>query len=100
MTILEAHVSNEHWQRFEQVFNEATKELDPGIVQTFLLQSEADPTLWRIVTIWQSRQALASMRQSVVTPRGVLMFRGVGAEPMLSVFDIISPNAANDSRSN
>lgn len=70
MTMLEAHVSDGHWSDREQIFSEETKKLDPGIVQTFLLHSSADPTLWRIATIWESREALALMRQSVATPRG------------------------------
>ncbi|HZQ07853.1 MAG TPA: antibiotic biosynthesis monooxygenase [Anaerolineae bacterium] len=91
MTILETHVSSERWSELERIFGEETKQLDPGIVQTFLLHSSSDPTLWRIATVWESRKVLAAMRQSVATPRGVLMFRKVGAEPVLSVFDIVSP---------
>lgn len=91
MTILEAHVSSEQWNELERIFSEETKQLDPGIVQTFLLHSSSDPTLWRIATVWESREALAAMRQSVVKPRGVLMFHRVGTEPVLSVFDIVSP---------
>ncbi len=40
------------------------------------------------MTVWQSRQALDEMRQSNETPRGVLIFRAVQAEPVLSVFDV------------
>ena len=80
MTVLEAHVAPEKGAALEGAFNQAIKELEPGIVQTFLLHGSADPTLWRIATLWRSRQALSEMRASGVTPRGVLIFREAGAE--------------------
>lgn len=90
MTILEAHVAAEKWGTLEQVYHEETKQMDPGIVQTFLLHGSNDPTLWRIATVWRSREALAEMRQSGATPRGVLIFRATGAEPTLSIFEVVS----------
>ena len=88
MTILEAHVAPEKWAALEEAYNSGIENLDAGLVQTFLIHSIADPALWRIVTIWHSREALDKMRQSKETPRGVLMFRAAGAEPTLSVFDV------------
>lgn len=93
MTILEAHVPAENWDALEQAYGDGIKEQDPGLVQTFLLHASSDPTIWRIATVWESREALAKMRQ-MGTPRGVLMFRAAGAEPTLMVFDIVSSMAA------
>ncbi len=89
-TILEAHVTPEKAGALEQAYNEAIKQLEPGIVQTFLLHSSADPTLWQIVTVWRSREALDAMRQSGTIPRGVLIFRPADAEPTLSIFQVVS----------
>jgi hypothetical protein len=48
-----------------------------------------DPDLMlRIETLWESREALSAMR-GTGTPRGVLIFREAGAEPVLSVFDLV-----------
>jgi len=55
-----------------------------------MLRDVKDSSLWRIVTVWESRDALETMRQSGETPRGVLMFRAADAEPMLSVFDVVA----------
>ncbi len=88
MTILEAHVAPEKRAALEQAFQTSIQHLDTGIVQTFLVHDAKDPTLWRIMTVWSSREALDAMRQSGETPRGVLMFREAGAEPTLSVFNI------------
>lgn len=88
ITFLEAHVTSDRWQVLEQTYKEATLRLDRGIVETFLLQNPKDTALWRILTIWESRTALDEMRNSLETPRGVLIFRAAGAEPVLSVFDV------------
>ncbi len=88
MTILEARVDPGQWAELELAYGAATDRLDPGIVQTFLLHGLSDPAVWRIATVWQSREALETMRRSGETPRGVLMFRAAGAEPVLSVFDV------------
>ena len=94
MTILEAHVAPEQWAALQREFDGAIKQLEPGLVQTFLLHASADATLWRIATVWQSREALAAMRATGATPRGVLIFRAAGAEPSLSIWDITSHAAA------
>jgi len=88
MTVLEAHVASEKWDALSRTFAEASKNLPSQMVQTFLVQSTDDPTLWRGISIWRSRQALSEYRRSVETPGGILMFRSVGAEPTLSMFDV------------
>ncbi len=89
-TILEAHVNPDKWAALEQAYKEAILKLDRGIVETFLLHSPKDPTLWQIVTVWESRAALDEMRNSGETPRGVVIFRAAAAEPVLSIFDVAS----------
>lgn len=89
MTILEARVSQENWAALEQAYQQGAQHRDPGLVQSFLIHSPKEDELWRILTVWQSREALEAMRKSNETPRGVLMFRSAKAEPVLSIFDII-----------
>lgn len=88
ITILEAHVEAERWSDFQNGFKERTNQLPPQMLQTFLLQDTADKTLWRIVSVWKSREALEEMRNSGETPTGVIMFRSAGAEPKLSIFNV------------
>lgn len=59
-----------------------------GLVHSELLRDDRDATRWRIQTWWQTRQALEAMR-STGTPGGVLMFRAAGAEPQLSIFEVV-----------
>lgn len=91
ITILEARVAPEKAATLEEAYTQATSEqLDAGIAQTFLVRSSRDADLWRILTFWKSREALDRMRQSVETPRGVLIFRTAEAEPALAVFDVVA----------
>lgn len=55
-----------------------------------MLCASADRTRWRIETLWQSRAVLDAMRQNTSTPAGVLMFRAAGAEPTLTIFEVIA----------
>ena len=88
ITILEAHVQPARWSDFQNDFRERTKHLPPQMLQTFLLQDTSDQTLWRIVSVWKSREALNEMRNSGETPTGVLMFQSAGAEPKLSISNV------------
>lgn len=89
MTILDGRVSKENWSALEQAFQEASQVQEPGLVKSFLIHSSRETDLWRILTLWTSREALDAMRQSNETPRGVLMFRRAHTEPLLSIFDVV-----------
>jgi quinol monooxygenase YgiN len=90
ITILEASVDPQYWQKLESVFSNEVKTLDPGIVQTYLVHNKREENLWRIITIWESQAALDVMRLSGETPRGVVMFHLVDAQPQLTIYDVIA----------
>jgi quinol monooxygenase YgiN len=87
LTILEATVAPERVGDLQAAFRNAAAEVPAGFIRSLLVSSAADPTRWRIETLWTSRDALAAMRQAG-TPAGVLMFRAAGAEPSLSLYDV------------
>ena len=89
ITILEAQVNPENADRLQSDFKEAIKDLESGIVETFLVRAAKDATIWRILTVWRDRQALDAMRKTAETPRGVLIFRAAAAEPSLTVYDVV-----------
>jgi heme-degrading monooxygenase HmoA len=88
VTILEAHVGIGDWVSLQNDFKNRIAKLPAQMIQTFLLQSVTDQTLWQIISVWKSREALDEMRNSRETPEGVVMFRNVGAEPKLSIFNV------------
>ena len=90
VTVLEAHVPPERATDLQTAYAEAALEpLPPGLVRSALLRHSTDQTLWRIETVWQSREALAAMRQ-LGKPRGIQIFEAAGAQPSVSVFDGIA----------
>ncbi|HEY3473659.1 MAG TPA: antibiotic biosynthesis monooxygenase [Anaerolineales bacterium] len=88
ITVLEGHIKAENWSAFQIDYQSRIIELPPQMVQTYLLQSATDQTLWQIISVWESREALDEMRNSGETPAGVLVFRNVGVEPKLSIFSV------------
>jgi heme-degrading monooxygenase HmoA len=89
ITVLEARVAEDRVNDLERAYREGTAEMSPDIVETFLVRDATDPTLFRIMTAWVSREALDAMRASGVTPRGVQIFQAAGASPQLSIFDVV-----------
>ncbi len=89
MTILEGRVAQDDWPALEAAYHEASQADEPGLVSSYLVHNSRETDQWRILTLWESRQALAAMRASGETPRGVLIFRLAHSEPMLSVFDVV-----------
>ncbi|HEY7779704.1 MAG TPA: antibiotic biosynthesis monooxygenase [Ktedonobacterales bacterium] len=88
MTVLEARVAPDRWDQLRRAFEEGRARLPTQMVHAYLVQSAAEPTLWRGISVWHSRESLTAYQQSVETPGGVLMFRMAGAEPTLSLFDV------------
>jgi antibiotic biosynthesis monooxygenase len=88
LTILEASVPQARHADLQAAYRSAAHEtFPPGLVRSTLLQATNDRTLWRIETLWKSREALDAMRGTGTT-RGLLIFRAASAEPTLTVFDI------------
>ena len=90
MTVLEARVAKERWSDLRAAYARQTAERPPQMVATYLVQNASDPTLWRGISMWKSRAALEEMRRNTATPGGVLVFRAAGAEPTLSVYDVVA----------
>jgi quinol monooxygenase YgiN len=91
VTILEARVDAGKESALQAAYAAALASgvRPPGLVRSELSRDARDPSRWRIQTWWVSRQALEAMR-SAGTPAGILMFRAAGAEPSVSVFEVVA----------
>ena len=87
VTMLEARISDDQAAVLIDEYGGALTALPPVISETFLLHAE-ESDMWRIVTVWASRDALDQYRASVETPEAVRLFRSAGAEPALTVFEV------------
>lgn len=87
VTVVEGTVPGNRAAELLGAWGDATEEaLPPGLVESFLLRAN---DAWRIVTVWESRAALEEMRRSSDEPAAFKIFRSVGVEPTLSVFDAV-----------
>ena len=89
ITQLEARVSPEKLNALQAAFDRGVQHLPAAIEQSFLVQDRTDQDVWRVITIWKSQEALQGYRQSVETPEGIVMFREVGAEPTLTISEVV-----------
>jgi hypothetical protein len=90
LTILEAQVPQPRQDDLRGAYRGAAQEVFPrGLIRSTLLQATNDPTLCRIETLWESREALEAMRATGGTPRGILIFRAAGAEPTVAIWDVL-----------
>jgi hypothetical protein len=88
MTVLEAHVPAERWADLERAFAGLDAGKPAALIDSYLAQGITDPTIWRLVGVWQSREALDAYRTTVPAPGGVLLFRAVGVEPSMTMFEV------------
>lgn len=89
MTVLEGRIDPKKSMALKAAYISGIDNLPPQIHQMCLVNSLIDPTLWQIITIWRSNEALEEMKR-YGTPSGVLMFRAAGVEPTLTQFEVAS----------
>ena len=89
ITILEARVEPDMAPALLAAYQNGLSHLPRQMIRTFLIQNTTDKNIWRILSVWKSREALDEMRASRETPEGILMFRAAGVEePELSIYNV------------
>ena len=89
-TNVEARVNPQKWKVLQDTYNEVQRSTLPeALLSSHLVQDEADPNLWRIVTFWKSKKDMDEYRMSVDVPAWFKVFRSADAEPQLSISEVI-----------
>ena len=89
MTVVEGKVPRARIKEFQTAFASMRgKPRPPGWKQSLLLQDTEDPELHRLSTTWESREALDKYRNSTTIPVAFALFRSVGVEPKIHIFEI------------
>jgi heme-degrading monooxygenase HmoA len=65
-----------------------------GLMRTELLRSPTE--VWRIQTLWRDRDALDKMRAATEPPAAPRLFRSVGADPSLEIFEVMVEHAFDE----
>jgi hypothetical protein len=88
ITMVEGVVPENKWQALQEGYASVSLSPPEGIVQSYIMQGKADPSLWRLVTVWQSLEALKTMQQTHSVPPGIRIFRDVGVQPQVTIFEV------------
>jgi len=94
MSVLEATVPADRWSELAEMYRKAGERTPPQMLHAFLVQSTAEPSRWRGISIWRSRAALEEYRRSVQTPLGIAMFQAVGAHPEITLWEVDAASPA------
>jgi heme-degrading monooxygenase HmoA len=62
--------------------------MPPGWKASYLLRDSEDSEVCRLSTLWESREALEQYRGTTKVPAALALFRSVGVEPHLRIFEV------------
>ncbi|SRR5713101_3552097 len=89
MTVVEGKVPGSRILEFEEAYSFVRDQPKPqGWKRSMLLRDTKEEGLYRISTLWENRQALEEMRKGPGVPVAIALYRKVGVEPNLRIFEI------------
>lgn len=86
VTIVEGALEAAREGDLRSAWDDKTAVLPEGFIESSLLRAE-DGT-WRIVTVWESKEAVMAMRTSGEPPAAPTMFEQAGAKPSVSMWTV------------
>ncbi len=89
MTVVEGKIPKTKTQEFLAMYASVKDQTKPpGWKRSMLLHDTTEQGLYRISTLWDSREALDQMRKNTKVPFAVQIFRTHGAEPNVRIFEV------------
>ncbi len=86
VTIVEGAVEAVREGDLRSAWKDNTAILPAGFIESSLLRAETGT--WRIVTVWESKEAVMAMRASGEPPAALLMFEQAGSKPSVSMWTV------------
>jgi heme-degrading monooxygenase HmoA len=86
VTIVEGAVEAVREGDLRSAWKDKTAILPAGFIESSLLRTETGT--WRIVTVWESKEAVMAMRASGEPPAALLMFEQAGSKPSVSMWTV------------
>jgi heme-degrading monooxygenase HmoA len=86
VTIVEGAVEAAREGDLRSAWENKTAVLPAGLIESSLLRTEDG--IWRIVTVWESREAVLAMRASGEPPAAPVMFEQAGSKPSVSLWTV------------
>jgi heme-degrading monooxygenase HmoA len=89
MTVVEGKIPKARTEDFLSMYASVGRQVKPpGWKRSMLLHDTDEEDLFRISTLWESREALEHMRKNSKVPFAVQIFRTHGAEPSVRIFEV------------
>ncbi len=89
VTILSGHVTHENWVPLQKSFEKVVRHPPHGLLQSFLVQSKDDPTLWQIMSVWHNLEAFEKAEEEKTAHICVQLFCDAGSVPSRRGFSVV-----------
>ncbi len=89
VTILSGHVTHENWIPLKKSFELVGKHPPTRLLESVLVQSEDDPTLWQIISYWPSKELFKEAERKEETNLCVKLFCDAGSVPSRRGFPVV-----------
>lgn len=90
LVTMEAHVPEDQWKPLERAFGHAMNHRPDEIVLSLLTHDSHDPTLWRILTVWESHAALEAHYRSHDIMPSAYVFHLVSVVPDATLSQVVA----------
>lgn len=89
ITIVRGEVSQDQQRAFEEGYHHIKDRFAPdGLIKSKLLHDEDHATRYQIETTWEDRDSFEKFRAQTKTLPGVALFKQVGSQTEIAVYDI------------
>jgi hypothetical protein len=85
---MEAHVPEDQWDALERAFGYAMKHRPDALVLSLLAHDSHDTTLWRVLTVWESHDALEAYYGSNTNMPSAYAFHLVSIVPTATLSEV------------
>ncbi len=90
VTILSGHVTHENWTALQNSYHQAVVKHPPeGLLTSMLVQSEDDPTLWQIISLWPNKEAFKESERKDQASVCVKLFCDAGSVPQRRGYQLV-----------
>jgi hypothetical protein len=90
LVTFEAQVPLEQQETLTRAFNHVMRHRPDGVLLSVLTHESHDSTLWRILTVWESRDACDDYYRSNESLIGAYIFHLVGIVPMAALSEVVA----------
>lgn len=88
VTILTGRVAEENWRTLEKSYERAIRTAPKGILSSILIQCQAEPKLWEIITTWESEEIYNNAQEQKLSNTCEDLFCNAGTTPYRNEYNV------------